>query len=96
MRIGDVSRRRRFSPNPARRRWYAVWRQLRMSQRMWGSSYTHEAEDGETPGLRPALSCLWTATSDLATVLLAPLATGKSLSCSLRTPTPTRAALAPR
>jgi hypothetical protein len=97
MRIGDVSRRRGFSPNPAHRRWCAAWRQLRMSQRMWGSSHTHEEEeDGEPRGSRPALSCLWTATSDLASVLFAPLATGKSLSCSLRTPTPTPAALAPR
>jgi hypothetical protein len=96
MRIGDVSRRRRFSPNPARRRWYAAWRQLRMSQRMWGSARTRGEEVGETPGSRLALAWLWTATSGLASVLHAPLATGSSLSCSLRSPTPTRAAPAAR
>ena len=33
MRIGDVSRRRRFA-DPARRRWYAYHRAVRFSRRM--------------------------------------------------------------
>jgi hypothetical protein len=33
----DGSRRRRFSPNPSRRRWYASHRAARFAARIWGT-----------------------------------------------------------
>jgi len=37
MKIGDVSRRRRFA-DPARQRWYALYRCVRFSRRMIGGA----------------------------------------------------------
>jgi hypothetical protein len=31
----DGTRKRRFSPNPVKRAWYARWRAVRFAQRLW-------------------------------------------------------------
>ncbi|HEV2949142.1 MAG TPA: hypothetical protein VGX70_17335 [Gemmataceae bacterium] len=52
MRIGDVSRARRFA-NPARLRWYAFHRSVRFAMRMMKS-----CEETATPGPGEQLPCL--------------------------------------
>lgn len=51
MKIGDVSRRRRFA-DPARQRWYAHYRCLRFSRRMMRGLPVPAAEPTRSAALR--------------------------------------------
>jgi hypothetical protein len=54
MRIGDVSRQRRFA-DPARQRWYAYYRAVRFALRMWRPDVAGDAGPGEQPAAGPPL-----------------------------------------
>jgi hypothetical protein len=55
MKIGDVSRPRRFA-NPARLRWYALHRSIRFASRMMKAEQTTASSDIQTLQAQPQIA----------------------------------------